>query len=137
MKKTFLVLIGVLAIGMLTGCATIIGQTNYDVTISTNAPNATVKIRNTTGFIIHQGTAPLTVNLTSSKGFFNSASYHIDIIAENKKKQTRVLNAYFNAWFLGNFIFGGWPGMLVDGISGACYKLDDAVYVHFSEYEEN
>ena len=136
MKKAIVFFCGMIAAFTLTGCATIISGSNKDVTITTNAPSATVKVRNSSGLVMHHGNAPLTVNLKTSKGFFSSASYHIDVIAENRKKQTRVLSAYFNAWFLGNFIFGGWPGMLVDGISGACYLLDDSLYVHFPEFEE-
>ena len=136
MKKTTLAIFGVLIIMAMTGCATIVSKTEYPVTISTNAPNAHVTVRNSTnGLILANGKAPVTVTLKTSKGFFEPATYMCDVYDGKKKKQTRVIETKFNKWFLGNFVIGGIIGMGVDGLSGACYKFDDALYIHYSEYD--
>ena len=136
MKKSILAIIGIFAVVSMTGCATIVSKTEYPVTISTNAPNAHVTVRNsTTGMVIVNGKAPVTVTLKTSKGFFEPATYQCDVYDEKKKKQTRVIETQFNKWFLGNFVIGGIIGMGVDGLSGACYKFDDVLYIHYSEHE--
>lgn len=137
MKKTLL-LIGVAAVTLLSsGCASIVSKTTYDVAFTTNAPKATVTIRKSdSGLILSSGEVPHVANLKSSDGFFSAASYICEIKDSNtNKKQTRVINGEFCPWFLGNFIFGGIIGMGVDGATGAVYQLDDAVYAHFSEYD--
>ena len=91
MKKSILAIIGIFAVVSMTGCATIVSKTEYPVTISTNAPNAHVTVRNsTTGMVIVNGKAPVTVTLKTSKGFFEPATYQCDVYDEKKKKQTRV-----------------------------------------------
>lgn len=136
MKKV-LFLFSLMAISVIaTGCATIVSKTEYPVTISTNAPNANIKIRDAaSGLVFAEKQAPLTVTLKTSKGFFDPAVYQCEVISEEKKKQIRVVSADFNPWFLGNFVLGGILGMGVDGISGAVYKLDENIYIHFSEYD--
>ena len=131
-----LTILGIFAIVSMTGCATIVSKTEYPVTISTNAPNAQVTVRNSsTGMVLVNSKAPVTVTLKTSKGFFEPATYQCDVYDEKKKKQTRVIETQFNKWFLGNFVIGGIIGMGVDGLSGACYKFDDALYIHYSEYD--
>jgi hypothetical protein len=136
MRKTTLTIFGVLMVMTITGCATIVSKTEYPVTISTNAPNAHVTVRNSmNGLILANGKAPVTVTLKTSKGFFEPATYMCDVYDEKKKKQTRVIETQFNKWFLGNFVIGGIIGMGVDGLSGACYKFDESIYIHYSEHE--
>ena len=138
MKKTIIFICGVLAVFVMTGCATIFSGSNTDVTFSTNAPDATVVVRKIpSGVVVTSGKAPLTAKLKTSKDILVPATYQYEVIDQNKKKQSRVLETNFNPLFIGNFILGGIIGMGVDCISGACYKFDSEVYVHFSEYDNN
>ena len=123
------------AVSLLSGCASIICDSEYDVTISTNAPDAVVKVRDSSsGLVISEGAAPHVVQLTTTEGFFDAKSYLCEVLFENKK-QTRAINTKINPWFFGNFFIGGILGMAIDGATGAIYKFDDSVYVHFSEFE--
>ena len=134
-----LLLAGVAAVTMLfSGCASVVSKAEYDVAITTNAPHAEVTVRNPqSGFVIASGEAPYTVNLKSSDGFFSSASYMFEVKdLETNKKQIRIINGSLCPWFFGNFFLGGIIGMGIDGATGAMYELDEAVYVHFSEYDD-
>lgn len=137
MKRKMLIASCVMvAMLFLTGCASIVSKTAYNVTFTTNAPNAKIKVRNASGgYVISQGNSPLVVKLKTSKGFFEPASYQCEVKAGDKK-QTRTITPDFNLWFVGNIFLGGFIGMAVDGWTGACYKLDDTLYVHFSEFED-
>ena len=120
------------------GCASIISKSNFDVSVSSNAPESTVTVRNPrSGVVISTGDAPLVVNLKSADAIFTPASYMCEVKDKaTNKKQVRVINASICPWFFGNFIWGGLIGMGIDAASGAMYQLDSAVYVHFSEYEK-
>ena len=137
MKKILLVTVTCLCMVLVTGCASVISDNNYDVKISTNAPKATVTVRKlSTGVVLSQGKAPLVVYLKPGDGFLTSASYQVEVKDDaTREKQTQIINARFNGWFLGNFIFGGIIGMAVDGATGAMYYLDKQYYVYFSEYD--
>jgi hypothetical protein len=44
------------------------------------------------------------------------------------------LTKKFNAWYLGNIIFGGLIGIVIDPITGAIYELSpDQVNAHFNK----
>lgn len=136
--KKMLFLLSVAAMAMLfSGCASIISKSEYTVAVTTNAPKAEVTVRNPgSGFVISSGEAPYAVNLKSSDGLFSSASYMFEIKdLETNKKQIRIINGSLCPWFFGNFFLGGIIGMGIDGATGAMYELDEAVYVHFSEYD--
>lgn len=136
MKKIVVSLCALFAGLTMTGCASLIDGDKTSVTISTNAPDATVIVRKTqSGVVVSSGKAPHTVQLKTANDILKPATYMCDVIDPKKKKQTRVMETNFNPLFLGNFIFGGIIGMGVDCISGACYKFDKEVYVHFSEYD--
>lgn len=136
MKKAIVFFCGMIAAFTLTGCATIIDGSKSTVTFSTNAPDATVIVRKAqTGVVVSSGKAPHTVQLKTARDILKPATYTCDVIDPKKKKQTRVVETSFNSLFLGNFIFGGFIGMGIDCLSGACYKFDSEVYIHFSEYD--
>ncbi len=136
MKKKVFLCGGALAAAMLTGCASIISGGKTEVAISSNAPEANIHIRHSvTGEVLHQGKNPMIVKLNTSKGLFEPAVYRLEVTDKNKNKQTRIIQSGFNAWFIGNFIFGGILGMGIDAISGAVYKFDSEYYVHFDQYE--
>ena len=135
-KKCFLLVCSSIAILILDGCASIVSRSEYDVTVSTNAPDANVTVRNASnGLVLGNGPAPFTVRLKSGDGFFETASYLCEVNDAQNKKQIRPVNSKLDPWFLGNFISGGIIGMAIDGSTGAMFKLDENVYVHFSEYE--
>ena len=124
-----------LCIFIVSGCASICSKSQYPVKITTNAPDADILIRHSdSGMIIRNGKNPLAVTLPASKSFFTPASYQCEVKCKDKK-QYRTISANIDPWFFGNFIFGGIIGIAIDGASGAVYKLEDAYYIHFSEFD--
>ena len=115
---------------LLSGCASIVGKTRYPVTISSTPPGAHYVIKKENGSVISQGTTPNIVILNSSFGFAEAARYVVDF-QHHGVKQTLPLEAHLNYWYLANFISWGIPGLLVDPITGAMWKLDDAAMVSF------
>lgn len=137
MKKILLLGACCAVVVSLSGCASMFSRSNYNVSITTNSPAASITVRNTSGVILSSGEAPMIVGLKSNDGPFSAASYMCEVKDNaTNKKQTRVINAQFCPWVFGNFIFGGVIGIAIDGFSGAMYRLEDSVYVHFSEYDK-
>ena len=137
LKKFSLLICASISTAVLSGCASIVSRSEYPVVISTNAPGATVVVREpSSGLVLGKGPAPFSTKLKAGTGFFESATYFCEVIDDKNKKQVRPINSRLDAWFLGNFIIGGVIGMAVDGITGAMFKLDEHVYVHFSEYDK-
>ncbi len=136
MKKIVLSLCAIFAGLTMTGCASLIDGGKTSVTISTNAPDATVIVRKSiNGLVVSSGKAPHTVQLKTANDILKPATYMCDVIDPKKKKQTRVIETSFNPLFLGNFIFGNLIGMAIDVFSGSCYRFDKELYIHFSEYD--
>ena len=135
MKVLYFVMMALCAV-IFSGCASICSKSQYPVTITTNAPDANILVRNAdSGMVIQEGKSPLLLTLPASKSFFSPATYQCEVKA-SEKKQYRAISANIDPWFFGNFIFGGFIGMAIDGASGAAYKLEDAYYVHFSEFDK-
>ena len=134
--RCFILAVAALSAVIFSGCASICSKSQYSVTVATNAPEADILIRNSdSGMIVQSGKSPLVVTLPASKSFFTPASYQCEVKSKDKK-QYRTISANIDPWFFGNFIFGGIIGMAIDGASGAAYKLEDAYYIHFSEFDK-
>ena len=136
-KKFLLSALSIFSVFCFSGCASIVSRSEYPVIINTNAPEATVVVRNSsTGLMLGQGPAPLSVSLRAGSGFFQPASYLCEVKSKKDKMQVRSINASLDPCFFGNFIFGGLWGIIIDAATGAMFKLDENVYVHFSEYSK-
>lgn len=132
LKQAFLVSVcGMVGIGLV-ACASIVGKARYPVTISSDPPGAHFVLKKENGVVISRGITPNVVVLNSSLGFADAARYVIDF-NRNGVKQTLPLEAHLNYWYLANFISWGIPGLLVDPITGAMWKLDDSVMVSFDQ----
>lgn len=135
MKKMLLPCMAAAAI-LLSGCASICSKSKYNVTISTNTPEAKITVRDpSSGMVLFEGQSPLSIRLKASESFFGSADYLCEVKA-NGKKRYRSISAELDPWVFGNIIFGGLIGLVVDGATGAMYKLDNNYYVHFYEDEQ-
>jgi hypothetical protein len=132
LQKHFLVLLcGALGL-LFTGCASIVGKTRYPVTISSNPPGAHYVVKKENGVVISKGITPNVVILSSSFGFADGARYIVDF-DRNGVQQSFPLEGHLNYWYLANFISWGIPGLLVDPITGAMWKLDDTIMASFPE----
>ncbi|NPU90564.1 MAG: hypothetical protein HPY82_01505 [Gammaproteobacteria bacterium] len=127
-------LLGIGAIATLTGCASIVSDSEYPVAIKSVPAGAAFEVTGPGGQVVHSGTTPQTVTLKSGDGYFGSATYVIKFKKDNFTEQTFTLDSSMDGWFWGNIIFGGLIGMLiVDPITGAMWKLPENAEVTLAE----
>lgn len=111
----------------LSGCASIISNSNYPVSIQSDAPDTRVVVRNSKGHEIYRGTAPTQLSLDAGSGYFGKAKYSVDFEKEGYLTTTQSLDASLDGWYFGNILLGGLIGMLlVDPVTGAMWKLPDS-----------
>lgn len=112
----------------LSGCASIIGKTQYTVTVNSVPDGADFLIKDKSGRKVHSGRTPQSVSLKSDAGYFNGEIYQIDMSKEGHASITTRLDSSINGWYWGNILFGGLVGLLiVDPATGAMWKLDEHV----------
>jgi uncharacterized protein YceK len=120
--KTLIALIMV----TLTGCATIVSKSNYEVEIISQDPNATITVMNGEEQVF-RGVSPAIANLPAKKGYFSRAKYEI-IYTKGEYQKVTDLRAGFDPWYLGNILIGGLIGMLIiDPLTGAMWQLPSKV----------
>jgi len=109
----------------LTGCASIVGETTQNLTINSAPDSAFLKITNENGQKVYEGQTPATVNLDKKQGYFDGASYTINLTKPGFKSHSISIDAQPNGWYIaGNLVFGGLIGWLVvDPATGAMWKL--------------
>lgn len=106
------------------GCATIVSDSSYPVTIKSIPAGASFKVTNSSGLVIHSGTTPSTVTLKSGAGYFKSASYILSFEKDGYIGNSFELESTMDGWYIGNLVFGGLIGFLiVDPATGAMWKL--------------
>ena len=114
------------ALAILSGCASIVSDSQYPVSVITTPAGATFEVRNRAGNVIHSGTTPGSVTLKSGAGYFKGETYTIAFRKEGFADQQTTLNSSLDGWYWGNIIFGGLIGMLaVDPATGSMYKLPE------------
>lgn len=116
-----------------TGCASIISDSQYAVSMTSTPAGANFEVRTETGATVHQGVTPGTVTLKSGDGFFSGANYTVVFKKEGYSDATNQLTPSLDGWYVGNILFGGIIGLLiVDPATGAMYKLPDRSAVTLS-----
>ncbi|MGM8931777.1 hypothetical protein [Salinicola halophyticus] len=124
--KTLAALVGTFAALSLTGCASILGDSDQSMTISSSPSNAAVVITDETAKQIFAGTTPTTVTLKKSDGsYFGGKTYHVEIDKPGYKSRQMELTTSPNGWYIGgNILFGGLIGwLIVDPLNGGMYTL--------------
>lgn len=112
----------------LTGCASIVSKSSYPVAFKSNPSSVVFSIYDQNGALIHEGTTPETVTLSSKGGYFKSHTYKVEYSLEGLASQTMELKSSMDGWYFGNLLFGGLIGLLfVDPATGAMYKLPDEI----------
>ena len=108
-------------IAAFSSCASIVSKSHYPVTFMSGAEkNIPFEVRNKKNSLIHKGTTPNTVVLKAG----GLQKYTV-----TTPEHTRTLKIGLDPWYLGNILFGGPLGMIVDMCSGAAYKLPSQFYV--------
>lgn len=111
------------------GCATLFGKSNYNVTLNSEPSAADVTITDKKGIEIYKGTTPATVKLKSSSGYFSRGQYQVKLHMANYEDRTFTIDSKLNGWYFGNLFLGGLIGMLIiDPASGSMYKIKDKTH---------
>jgi len=113
----------------LSGCATILSDRKYEVTIDNPGGPTYFTVRDRRNQVVESGVTPRQVTLEAKSGLLMPAKYKIDYAGRNGV-QTRELNAKIDPWTAGNIVIGGLPGIAIDAVSGAMWRLDRRVTGH-------
>lgn len=100
------------AVLLLSSCATIISGSRQNVEINSEPSAAQVYINE-----IEIGNTPVQKNLKRNQ------VYNLVLKLDGYETYETKLERKFNAWYIGNIVFGGLIGIIVDPITGAIYKL--------------
>jgi hypothetical protein len=112
------------------GCASIISDSKYLVTFSSDPLGANVIVRNELGQPIYQGETPLTVVLDAHEGYFKGMDY----VAHFEMPGCDAVDARpersIDEWYWCNIFFGGLIGcLIVDPATGAMWEFEPRVNV--------
>lgn len=108
------------------GCASILSDNKYPVTLTSEPSSSRFVIKNSVGRELHSGITPFTITLKSYDGFFTAAKYSISFYRDGYHPSTVDLNSTVDGWYFANIIFGGFIGMLiVDPATGAMWRLPE------------
>jgi len=111
MKKT--IISSTLALVLLTtSCATIVSGSKQNVKFTSNPSTATIFIDE-----IEVGKTPFEIKLA------RKSEHSVLIKLEGYQTYETKLTKKFNAWYIGNILFGGLIGIIIDPITGAIYNL--------------
>lgn len=111
MKKLSFVL-GLATILVTTNCATIISGSKQTVKFASTPSEASVFIDE-----VEVGKTPYETKLERKR------EYAVMIKLDGYRTYETKLTKKFNAWYLGNILFGGIIGLIIDPITGAIYNL--------------
>ncbi|WP_240470546.1 PEGA domain-containing protein [Halomonas halocynthiae] len=116
----------IVTLSVMTGCASIVGEREQSVTISSSPSNASVMITDERRDEVYSGTTPTTVQLRKSDGsYFGGKTYTVELSKEGYDNRSVIINSRPNGWYIGgNLVFGGLIGwFIVDPLTGAMYNL--------------
>lgn len=97
---------------MFASCATIVSGSKQTIKIDSTPSSAVVLVDGK-----EIGKTPLTTKLTRKE------NHKVRIQLEGYQPYEVELTKKFNEWYIGNVVFGGLIGLVVDPITGAIYRL--------------
>lgn len=112
--------------GPLAGCATILSDRSWPVTIDNSGGPTYFVIKDRQNQVVQSGVTPQQIVLKSSARPFQPARYHVEYAGENGVDH-QTINSRINWWTAGNIVIGGIPGIVVDAGTGAMWRLEDTV----------
>ncbi len=130
-EGTMKLLMAISAALFLSGCASIVSRSVYDVTINSNPNHAHVLVTDSSGKAVYEGETPATVSLNASTGYFSAAQYDITATLPGHAPGEATIAATPDVWYWIKFVFLG-PGivigiLIVDPITGAMWELPDSI----------
>lgn len=119
-------LASIVLVAGLSGCASIVSESSYPVSVTSAPEGAHFEIRNRSGAVVHKGMTPGTVSLKAGAGYFKGEQYTIAFQKDGFTSQTTTVDTSVDGWYWGNIVFGGLIGLFaVDPATGAMYKLPE------------
>ena len=123
---------------ILSACASVFSHSVYPVNIhSTPAGVPIVITEHSTGVTVFDGTTPANLNLDASSGFFQKAKYRVTFKKEGYAEVVFPISPKVDGWFIASILLTGFVGIVVDGASGAMYKLEGSYFVNMSKLTSN
>ena len=107
---------------LLGGCASIISGRTATVQIDSNPSDAEVVIRDKHGREVLATRTPASVELRRKDRFPWPARYTATFEKLGYEPKTVPIRSTVNPWVLGNVVFGGPIGLVVDNATGAAWK---------------
>jgi hypothetical protein len=114
--------VAITAIGLFSGCASIVSGRHADVAITSNPSNARVAIRNDAGHEVAAFSTPGVAKVRRNRKYFMPARYTAEIEAPGYEAAVVPIRSTANPWVAANVLLGGVPGLIVDGATGALYQ---------------
>ena len=111
MKKSIILCSLALTLVM-SSCATIVSGSKQNIKFSSNPSSASIFIDE-----VEVGKTPFEMKLA------RKSEHSVMIKLEGYQTYKTNLTKKFNAWYIGNIVFGGLIGIIVDPITGAIYNL--------------
>jgi hypothetical protein len=126
-----LVVTATMIVSLVSGCASIVGKTNYPITINSQPDHAQIRITDETSKAVFEGNTPTTVTLKSGRGYFKGHNYTIFFKKEGYDDFQTEIHRGVSGWYIaGNLIFGGLIGwLIVDPLTGAMWTLPPEINV--------
>ena len=111
----------------LTSCSSIFSKSVYDVRVESKPTNRPFKVFDKYNRLVTTGRTPATIELKSSAGYFDPASYTV----KYKSGATSMINTSYSATHILNLFVPAlgiiWAGLIVDPRTGAMWNLDESV----------
>jgi hypothetical protein len=108
----------------LSGCATIVHSGPRSIPVASTPPGAKVSIYDRSNTMVSTNTTPFIATLPTKYGYFKSQTYRLVFELPGHKPAEVNLDSSVSGWYWGNFLLGGFIGMLiVDPLTGAMYNL--------------
>ena len=110
-----------------TGCATLVSSNTYRVVMDNPPAPTTFTVLDRKNQPIASGVTPNPVELRANAFPFWPAKYSVVFNGVEGHSQRHEVNAKLDPWVAGNILLGGGAGALIDGATGAAFRLPDRV----------
>lgn len=113
------------------GCASIVGKSQFPVKIGSQPDQADITIVDETGATVYSGKTPTTVTLHTKAGYFKGKNYTVTFSKPGYAKHTAEIRRGVSGWYIfGNLAFGGLIGwLIVDPLTGSMWTLQEELNV--------
>lgn len=118
----------VLMTGILSGCATLVSDRKYEVTMDNSGGPTYFSVYDARNQVVESGVTPKQVTLKANANakLFRKSKYSV-VFAGRDGVDQQTLHGKIDWWTAGNIIIGGLPGLAIDTMSGAVWRLDSRV----------